>query len=155
LAKLAKPALTSLQKLVPVVLKDGRLVEFDQSRPYALQIAPKTMIKLGSIDEVPTAAWNRYFWDDEKFKLDPDMEQEPKRGFHACYPVEELRPAAQTLLSFVGPKELRINDGKTDPPYLASMPYGEARPFISAPLRPGGCEHTTRIIMNALAPFGS
>jgi RNA polymerase sigma factor (sigma-70 family) len=124
LAKLAEPALSPIQKLVPVVLKDARLVDYDKSRPYALRLGPKTTINLGPMDEAPTAAWNRFFWDDDKFEPDPDQPQQPTRGFHTCYPVEKLMPVARTLLSFAGPKELRMSDGKTDPPYLASMLYG-------------------------------
>jgi hypothetical protein len=107
-AEVAGLAFNPLQKLVPVVLKDGRLVKFDSSRPYPLQVAPKTTIKLVPGDEAPIAAWNRYFWDNDKFKLDPDQQQEPKRGFHTCYPVAKLRRCSR--LSPQGAADQRRQD---------------------------------------------
>jgi hypothetical protein len=125
LAHTSKAEVDPIKKLLPVVLKDHRLVEIDSSRPYALKFGKKGDIKIGTKEEPANAGWNRFFWDDAKIK--PDCDKQPTRGFYTCYPVDKLRAATEVLAAFAGPKELRINGGKDDPPYLARMAYGSGR----------------------------
>ena len=64
-------------------------------------------------DEDYTAAWNRFFWG-PKGIVEPGKDQ-PVRGFHWYYPVDNIQPGSTVLATFAGPPEsrIKINDGLT------------------------------------------
>lgn len=128
----------SLAKIFPVVLRDARLEGLgggfvhDSSRPYALNFTPNAkeypFLKLDEKGENPTAGWNSFFWNDEKFTPEKGKDAKPRRGFFTYYPVEKLRPASEVIATFAGPKETRIGD-KTEAfmdqqPFIVTMRYG-------------------------------
>jgi hypothetical protein len=132
---------SKLLPLYPVVLKDNRLhglgagLGHDTSRPYALNFSPVAklfdFIKLDEAGEGPIAGWNGFFWNDETKHFEPGNDEKPDRGFFTYYPVERVKPAAQVIATFAGPKESRIGD-KTDAfkdqqPFIAAMPFGAGK----------------------------
>ena len=128
----------SLLKIFPVVLKDARLEGLgggfvhDSSRPYALNFTPNAkeypFLKLDDKGESPTAGWNGFFWNDEKFTPEKGKDQKPRKGFFTYYPVDKLRPASEVIATFAGPKETRIGDKteafKDQQPFIVAMSYG-------------------------------
>lgn len=128
--------LSGLQAIFPVVVQDNRLhnvhlgkLGHDATRPYALNFpisaAQFDFLKLEEEDKNPIAGWKSFFWNDEK-KI-PAAEERPKRGFFTYYPVERIKPQTQVAATFAGPKEARINGGKDDPPFIATMPFGAGK----------------------------
>lgn len=141
--QLARPGgfdLSSVQALVPVVLKDHRLhgiglMEPDATRPYPLRFTPKAkdypFLKLDHELPGPTAGWNSFFWNNEKFDFDPANPAKPRRGFFTYYPVERIKAASEVIAGFAGPKESRIgagtNEYKDQQPFIVAMPFGVGR----------------------------
>jgi hypothetical protein len=142
--QLARPGgqdFSSLLAIHPVVLKDSRLHGLgipgghDTTRPYALNFTPLAkeypFLKLDDAGESPTAGWNGFFWNNEKYKAEPGKYLRPIRGFFTYYPVERLKPASQVVATFAGPRESRIgektDDFKDQQPFIVAMPYGPGR----------------------------
>jgi hypothetical protein len=120
--QLARPAkeLEPLLPLIPVVLKDHRLQEQEKvAGPYTLKFG-KEKPKLDDKGD----GWERYFGN---VKGGPGTIPQPERGFYSCYPVAKLKPAAIVIATFAGPKDLRINDGKDDPPFLVRAAVGKGK----------------------------
>ncbi len=126
-----------LLSLMPVVLRDSRLhgsslpsgAGHDASRPHPLHFAPNAkqfpFLKLDDAGNSPTAGWDAFFWGPN---AKPAPDAKPVRGFYSYYPVERLKPAAEVIATFGGPKESRIGD-KTDAfkdqqPYFVRMRHG-------------------------------
>jgi hypothetical protein len=134
LARGSNPDLAPLVTLVPVVLKDSRLVGLnighDPSRPYALHFAKNAgiydFIKLDEQANEPAEAWDHFFWDGNPPEDGKDAR--PVRGFFNYYPVEKVKPAANILATFAGPSASRLSDGG-EQPFLVAMPYGNGKTF--------------------------
>jgi len=134
LARAGNPELAPLITLVPVVLKDSRLVGLnighDPTRPYALHFAKNAGVHdfLKVDEELPEAqeAWDRFFWDGNPPEGGKDVR--PPRGFYNYYPVEKIKPAASVLATFAGPSASLLSDG-SEQPFLAAMPYGNGKTF--------------------------
>jgi hypothetical protein len=134
LARSSNPDLAPLITLVPVVLKDSRLVGLnighDPTRPYALHFAKNAavydFIKLDEESKEPMEAWDHFFWDGNPPEGGKD--ERPVRGFFNYYPVEKVKPAASVLATFAGPAASRLSDG-AEQPYLVAMPYGNGKTF--------------------------
>jgi hypothetical protein len=134
LARGSNPDLAPLITLVPVVLKDSRLVGLnighDPTRPYALDFAKNAavhdFIKLDEESAEPLEAWDRFFWGGGR--PEGGKERRPLRGFYSYYPVERVKPASSVLATFAGPAASRLPDGG-EMPFLVSMPYGNGKTF--------------------------
>jgi hypothetical protein len=134
LARGSNPELAPLITLVPVVLKDSRLVGLnighDPTRPYALHFAKNAgvydFIKLDEESSEPMEAWDHFFWDGNPPEGGKDVR--PARGFFNYYPVEKVKPAASVLATFAGPAASRLPDGE-EQPFLVAMPYGNGKTF--------------------------
>ncbi|MBI1831192.1 MAG: VWA domain-containing protein, partial [Planctomycetes bacterium] len=147
--RLARPGgidLSSLLPLVPVVLMDSRLhglglMEPDATRPYPLRFASDLkaypFLQLDEDLPGPTAGWNSFFWNNEKYEYDPAKADRPRRGFFTYYPVERIRPAATVVAGFAGPKESRIGERsdafKDQQAFIVTMPFGAGKSmYLSA-----------------------
>jgi hypothetical protein len=134
LARGSNPDLAPLITLVPVVLKDSRLVGLnighDPTRPYALNFAKNAavydFIKLDEEAAEPFEPWDRFFWAGPR--PEGSKETRPQRGFYNYYPVEKVKPASSVLATFAGPAASRLPDG-SEQPFLVSMPYGNGKTF--------------------------
>jgi hypothetical protein len=134
LARSSNTDLLPLITLVPVVLKDSRLVGLnighDPTRPYALHFAKNAaaydFLKLDEDAADPLEAWEQFFWDGSPPESGKDIR--PVRGFFNYYPVEKVKPATSVLATFAGPPASRLADG-SEQPFFAAMPYGNGKTF--------------------------
>ena len=65
------------------------------SRPHGAGKKQYDFLKLDETAESPTAGWNGYFYNNEKFKVDAsNKDLFPRRGIFSYCPVEKLKPAS-------------------------------------------------------------
>jgi hypothetical protein len=70
---------------------------------YPERIPGSDLLKLDDkVMDDPTAGWERFFTDREKFVPNADWKKdlEPERGFFSCYPIQEVKAGSAVLADF-------------------------------------------------------
>lgn len=123
-----------LQSLVPVTLKDSRLIGLgighDASRPYELQFTEGakelSFLNISENAEDPMKGWQEFFWDGEQPPA--GKVSEPYFGFYNYYPVKKLKPAAKVLATFpASASGQTIEPGLEEQPFIVTMPNGAGK----------------------------
>lgn len=123
--------------LLPVVLDDSRLERVGGERPldkpWPLHFpgANGTMafLKLDEQGKEPLAGWSEFFYGKPANQVQAgDLAQ---RGFHTCYPIKRVRPAATVIATYADPAARHVDENQNAQPhpYLAMMSCGKGRSF--------------------------
>jgi hypothetical protein len=118
--------------LFPVYLEDSRIqglgIERPTTDPWRLNFTGATsdmeFLKLDEDSKEPLSGWEEFFTG--KARGEGGKELQLRHGFYNFYPVKGVKPNATVVATFADPRA-RLADGKSEEPYLVTMPYGNGK----------------------------